>query len=172
MGTFGYTTQGALNIACEDQIVGSEYTCPEDTTAKSITVYCRTWTTTPKVKCAIFDDDLKFVAETEEKQLTENTDDWIEFLFSTPPSLTKDALYWLVVWADAYCRTYMDAGSTNQQIRDSETYDSWPDTLVATSYGDYKSSIYCTYPGVINIGKPLICKPLICPELVPEPAIR
>ena len=138
--SFGYKTKGQNYTLCPDIFV-CKYQCPKDTKAKSITVYLGPGTAARYVKCAIYDSNLNFIAETEERYL-ENYGGWYTFNFSEQPSLTKETDYWLAVWANGATKVWFDVGDPNQQGSQPETYDGWPETLSPYLF-DYKVSIYC-----------------------------
>jgi len=155
MATFGYETIGSLGSTLSNYKDASQYTCPEDGTAQSITAALKassgTWE--GHVKCAIYKaSDLSSPitnGETEEKTLTLNTTAaWFTFNFPTPPTLEANTDYVLCAWADT------GSGSTARMLRDddasvnrwyvSATYsDTWGDLPASDRTG--KFSIYCTY---------------------------
>jgi hypothetical protein len=112
---------------------------------REYSIYC-TYQPSAKVKAAIYSDVHTLIASTEEK--TVSADGWVTFNFLSPQTLTAGTNYILVAWSDSvggviYLRYH--SGSSNQGHSQSQSYDSWPDSLESVSHDDYEYSIYCTY---------------------------
>ena len=130
--------------------MGSVFTIPEAGTANSITVALkRTVAGSNNAKCAIYKhSDLSLVASTDQVLVSFTTTyAWYTFTFATPPSLTANTEYILVVWCDYTDFTIFfacDAGTTDQGHQQSLTYGTFPNPL-NPEHNNYKFSIYCTY---------------------------
>jgi hypothetical protein len=144
---FGYETKGYSSDIVANQIKGSVFTITETGTAQSITVYLSQYLSNlPKVKCAIYKrSDLSLIAVTIEWTLTSGWDNWKTFSFASPPTLTINTAYVLVVWYDLPVRIFYDAGDTDQLLYSNQNYDGFPDPWVPAEKLPYKISIYCTY---------------------------
>jgi len=153
---FGYETVGTAGVApLGNSIKGSIYTLPVDGKVHNITA-----SLAPgpfgfhDTKCAIYDSDLNLVASTDEIAYGSLVDGWNTFNFSSPPSLSAGD-YWLVCWSDYYCVgmpwEYIDAelrydnGPTNGALYQTETYNSFPNSLSPDGYVDFNCSIYASY---------------------------
>jgi len=146
--TFGYSTVGGTETGVVwYNITGSWFTCPENGTADSISVYMKAQNPGQQgpVQSALYRrSDGSFVAGTNEISMT-TTLQWWTFTFSSPPSLTAGTDYWIVMWGNyanyLYCDTETDKGGS--QTEDYGKY-KWPSTFSPT-IDDKKYSIYCTY---------------------------
>jgi hypothetical protein len=144
---FGYETKGSSYDNIANQIKGSVFTITETGTAQNITVYLRQSSTNlPKVKCAIYKhSDLSLIAVTIEWTLTSGWDNWKTFSFASPPTLTINTAYVLVVWYNHAADIFYIAGDTNQLHYSDQNYDGFPNPWVAPTHLAYKISIYCSY---------------------------
>jgi len=158
--TFGYETAGATSQEVAKDYRGSWFTCPEDGTANSLTVYIRQDTSggSVNVKTAIYDkSDDSLVRSSEEIAITSTDYYWETFNLLTPnPDLTANKDYWLVVWGDVgnglefpYIKydsaTSKGADETSTDYTDGEGDSLWENPWTGYSVVDKKYSIYCTY---------------------------
>ncbi len=111
---------------------------------RGYSIYC-SYQPTAKVKAAIYSDTHNWVAETEEKTVSQTG--WVTFDFSDPkPTLLAGLDYVLVVWSDgADATVYYHSGNYNQGHFWAQTYSStWPSSPFF-SHSNREYSIYCTY---------------------------
>jgi len=149
--TFGYTEKGGINAEqTPDRIISSLFTSGSAGTLEKMSLYLREYTPhTPNIKCAIYDTSYNLVANgtTEEKLIPLLTDQWVDFAFPTPPTVTATTAYLLAYWADSYHNSYCRAGAANQwKSWYDQAYDGWSANLgVPDSELAYELSIYATY---------------------------
>jgi len=151
--TFGYETIGASEVTGgPDTIYGSWYTCPEQGTADSISIYCHRDAADP-IKCALYKkSDNSLVAGTEEINAS-TTHQWNTLNFPTPKPSLENVDYWLCIWGKyiptssncLFLRYDTDTEDDKMGIQPSVTYNSWPDPWNPAVFYAYKMSIYCTY---------------------------
>ena len=148
---FGYETKGATEIqTAGNYLHATKFYCPESGTATSITAYIKFYSTTQKVKFAIYTDNAGYpntlVGYTEEGTIESGWDNWKTLNIVSGGSLSA-GYYWLVWWADGILYFYYDAGDTGQHVaKVSVTYDGFPSTFPSGGTSSArKYSIYCTY---------------------------
>jgi len=172
--TFGKTGKGGESaIADGTKIWGCKYQSGSAGTLEFMSVYIYKLSGT-KVKCAIYNSDRTKMTngETEELDIGGGQDGWMTPYFLTPPSVLAATDYWLCVWVNNTVFYYRDAGSSNQLLWTSTSYDSWPDTLVPLGYGDYEYSIFATYEEAPPAAKTLVQAALISiPPLIVLPTL-
>jgi len=152
MATFGYTTIGTdADSSLTGYIDASQFTCPENGSADSISIALKCVTSwTGKVKCAIYlASDLSAPitnGTTEEKTLTLTTNfEWYTFNFPTSPSLSATD-YVLCAWAEGTgteVRFPRDDDANVNRWYENHDYNGWPSLSASDRTG--KFSIYCTY---------------------------
>lgn len=143
--SFGYTTILGSGQSIEDYIFGVGASCPESGTADSITIALSGWSNGEKVKCALYDANKDFVAETEAR--TTGGSGWQTFDFSAPkPSLTAQD-YWIVAFSNKPVSAYYDAVASWTIITLTQTFEGgFPSSLSSgTEYDGYACSIFCNY---------------------------
>lgn len=148
---FGYKVKGGLSTSYVDYIIGTPYTCPSAGIAQSITVYVSLVLAGADtlVKCAIYKvSDNSLVGYTEEKLITEGTDDWVTFNIIWGGTLEADTAYYLVWWKGPAGPVYMYYDTDLDGCYDSEAYNGFPDPFSPTTWANHKFSIYCTYSAV------------------------
>ena len=170
--TFGYETAGATSQEVAKDMRGSWFTCPEDGTANSLTVYIRQDTSggSVNVKTAIYDkSDDSLVRSSEEIAITSTDYYWQTFNLLTPnPDLTANKDYWLVVWGDVgngleypYIKydseTSKGADESATDYTDGEGDNLWENPWTGYSIVDKIYSIYCTYT-TAAAGQPYISR--------------
>ena len=151
---FGYESVGShYGDLMNDVIKGSWFTCPEDGTAESLSMYIQNGWTDEQVKGAIYKkSDNSLVGSTEEKTISGTpswTPAWYTFNFLGSPSLSAGEDYFLVGWANkntsgSFKSIYYDEVTEEKAGYQSKTYGAWPDPWSPTLY-KYRFSIYCTY---------------------------
>lgn len=124
---------GISNTYASDYIYYNLVTTNNAGTVTSINIYLHTTESGP-VKCAIYTGSAGSVgskvadSETGEETLSSDTG-WIQFTFSTNPSVSASTTYWIACWAD-FTGNYYDrgkgAGGTNNWGFESAAYDGWP----------------------------------------------
>jgi len=153
--TFGKITKGGTpDYVSANGLMGIKFTSGGAGTLESISLYILDHADSDKVKCAVYDASLGLLSNgtTEEKTVTDSYDDWMTFNFDTAPVITASTIYWLCWWVNQRIDVYYDAGTTDQMLIDSLSYDTWPDPVVPDSYPDLEFSIYATYaPLQINV---------------------
>jgi hypothetical protein len=151
--TFGYTSVGgSYETKSGDYIVGSLFTSPSDvSTATSITFYVQDiWGLDIYGKGVIVKhSDLKIITNGVGNPSTrfpyyDENPDWRTSIFATPPSLSPNTEYILMVITNDLFNFWYDTGSTNQGHEEPNSYAS-PYDLSDPLHTDYKWSIYCTY---------------------------
>jgi len=148
--SFGYSEYGYDTVSIEDCIHGGLFQISEDGTADNITVYLEeTGFGDGIIKCALYDSDKQFIAETEER--TPGCcpwNQWTTFNFSEPkPGLTKDASYYIVAWGDDTDGDFVIHydWAAYSSYYDDETYNNFPDLLIPVIATDVGLCIYCNY---------------------------
>jgi len=150
---FGCNTAYSSQASIEDTIRGSGgttlFTITEDGYAQSITAYVSATTSVFEAKCAIYKhNDLSLVGSTAVGYIDpEDSIHWQTWSFSSPPSLTANTAYVLVIWAQSLsgnCILRYGSGDTDEGHYQSLTYGTFPNPLNAT-HENYRYSIYCTY---------------------------
>lgn len=156
----GNSNKGSNGWTLEKDIVyGMQYTAPTTGTIASFRVYITEdcgGGPFGTAKCALYADDdggsppeSVFIAETDEVALPDGTDGWVTFTFSTPPSVTAEAEYYLSIWMseDDYGIYYDDADEFRWFRRDAEAYNGFPDPASWGSSSNHKRdySIFGVY---------------------------
>lgn len=92
---FGNANVGSENRVIENRFCGTEFTTPFDMDeVTSIWVYVRSITLAGvDSKTAIYDEDLVFVAESDEVVISGGYDGWMEYPFTTPVALDPETVY-------------------------------------------------------------------------------
>jgi len=155
MATFGYTgADGANTTDIENVICGGKFTMGAINGAgDSITAYVSSDGIAKKMKCALYDSDSNLVTNgvTEEKSIITEGGLPYERTFNfigTKPLLVANADYYIVVWSEstvgtAYLWDTTEFGSL--KYYKSETYNSFPSSVLFTVTLHDKANIYCTY---------------------------
>ena len=152
--TFGNTSTGASDGQMENTIQGSYgLTGAEAGTADKITAYVKT-TVSHLTKCAIYEyvssgDAGALIGGTDEVEISNADYDWVDYAFSSPPSLLADTWYFLVSWSNSdtgisYIQ-YDAVGSKVDVYAPSKVYNGFPDPLTGESGYYVYYSIYATY---------------------------
>jgi hypothetical protein len=144
---FGCTTQGSdYSSVNANTMYGSLFTSPSATViAKSISFYGRSSSGTANVKCLIVrHSDMQIIAVTNPVSVT-TTLQWRTATFSSPPTLSPNTEYVLMIIPDNTARFYYTTGSTNQGHNDASNSYSSPTNPTDASHNNYKYSIYCNY---------------------------
>lgn len=155
MATFGNTnTVGGIGGSCKNRVFGTLFPMNnENGIGVSITADCLCTTTNKKYKCAIYDSGSNLLAVTEEKTLVAGAvRQQVTFNFTTSPSLTANAQYYLVAWVESL----LNAGGIDYEAdvnfdtyRDDEAYDGFPNPAAfAVFVANNKCQIFCTYTPV------------------------
>ena len=123
--------------------------------AESISAYVKRIFSNDEIICALYDSDLNFIAQTEEKLISNTTLAWITFNFSEPkPELSSEKDYYITLIGDCP----LGLGSNQYLVAENSfspgsvwvkqldiTYPTFPDPMAPTIYTTAKVSIYCTY---------------------------
>jgi len=151
---FGYeTVGGSFGDLMNDVIKGSWFTCPEDGTAQSLSMYISNGWTDEQVKGAIYKKSDNFLVGSTEEKIILGTPSWspawYTFNFFGSPSLSAGEDYFLVGWANknpsgSFKSIYYDDVTEEKAGYQDKTYGSWPDQWSPTLY-KRRFSIYCTY---------------------------
>jgi hypothetical protein len=146
-GTFGNTAPGSSStIVSANRMYGSVFTSPDyNVIAKNITFYCRSNTGTRNVKCLIVThSDLKIIAITNPVTVT-TTPQWWNATFSSPPTLSPNTEYILMIIPDNTVRLYYTEGSLYQGHYDTSNSYSSPTDPTDALHNNNQYSIYCSY---------------------------
>jgi len=144
---FGCTTRGSdYSSVNANNTYGSLFTSPPATViAKNIVFYGRSSSGTANVKCLIVrHSDLKIIATTNPVSIT-TTAQWWTATFSSPPTLSPNTSYVLMIIPNNTVIFYRTTGSTNQEHYDASNSYSSPTDPTDASHNNRKYSIYCAY---------------------------
>ena len=167
MPKFGYETGGASYVAVPaNALYGSVFTSPADVgTADSLTVYVRYHLTSPfSLKGAIVNhSDLTIISNGITNIVSDsdvdNSPEWKTLTFATPPTLSPDTEYVLMLISNAAFHFYYSAGDANQGHYDTSNSFTSPTDPTDASHNNNKYSIYCTYTaGGAPSGQPYISR--------------
>jgi len=142
--TFGNTGTGTSGQDGDDIPGGYFQMGSISGTADSITAYFSTAGGANNGRAAIYDIT---------NENTSVQDGWVEFDFTTGPTLVANALYYLVVFTDSFKSElqYTTTGGDGLYIDAGETYPNFPDPYAATVVdSNYLVSIYSTYTEIDN----------------------
>ena len=173
--TFGKTDKGVSEGYALNTVIACKFQSGSAGQLESMSVYAKYHSAGAKVKCAIFDSDKNLLANgtTEEKNVEVGQDGFMVLDFSTPPSVEATTDYWLAYWHSAFTYYYYSAGSTNQTLIQSKTYDTWPSPLVASYYQSREQSVFATYAEAPPAKKTLVQAALISiPPLIVLPTLH
>ncbi|MEM3699352.1 MAG: hypothetical protein QXL57_00560 [Candidatus Bathyarchaeia archaeon] len=145
-GTFGNTQVSSSTLINANRMYGSVFTSPDYTViAKNITFYCRSNAGTRNVKCLIVrHTDLKIIAITNPVTVT-TAAQWWTATFSSPPLLSPNTEYVLMIIPDNQVRLYYTTGSADQGHYDTSNSYSSPTDPTDALHNNYQYSIYCGY---------------------------
>ena len=147
MESFGSTSSSSsytnVNASC---MYGSVFTSPSVAViANSISFYGRSSSGTSNVKCLIVrHSDMQIIAVTNPVSVT-TTLQWRTATFSSPPILSPNTEYILMIIPSNTVRFYYTTGSTNQGHYDTTNSYSSPTNPTDASHNNYRYSIYCGY---------------------------
>lgn len=148
-GIFGSTTQGSsYTTVSADRMYGSLFTSPPSSViARNITFYGRSTsgTQTRNVKCLIVRrNDLRIIAVTNPVSVTA-TPQWRTAIFPSPPTLSPNTEYILMLIPDGTIRFYYTTGSTSQGCYDTSNSYASPIDPTDASHNNNQYCIYCGY---------------------------
>jgi len=146
-GYFGFNGIGSSYTSVNaNYMYGSLFTSPSATvTVNSISFYGRSSSGTSNVKCLIVrHDDMQIIAVTSPVSVT-STAQWRTATFSSPPILSPNTQYILMVIPNSNIRLYYNTGSANQGHYDTTNSYSSPTNPTDATHNNYKYSIYCNY---------------------------
>ena len=135
-------------------IRGSRFMLVENATAQSIGAYVQVTGAGPTVhaKAAIYDLEENKIEETNQLTLAPGAASWQTFPFGTPPGLTGNREYWLLVLSEdiagSDCLVFyddLDSIGIDQGLYLSHTYNTFPANLSGRTKQQTKFSIYCNY---------------------------
>jgi len=146
-GDFGYTTAGEeyANVNANN-MYGSVFTSPTyNVIVNSISFYGRSSSGTVNVKgLLVRHSDMSIIAITNPISVT-TTSKWWTATFPSPPTLSPNTDYVLMIIPNGQVRFYRTTGSTNQGHHDTSNSYSSPTNPTDASHNNYQYSIYCTY---------------------------
>jgi hypothetical protein len=146
--TFGYTTAGiSYTTVSANQMYGSVFTSPaySDMTVQSITFRGRTGFGTANVKCVLVrHSDLTIVAVGNPVSVSTMAN-WYTSTFSSPPSLSANTEYVIMLIPSASIQFYYGSGSANQGHYDSTNSYTTPTNPTDAAHNNNRYSIYCTF---------------------------
>lgn len=142
---FGHYVLEAAALLSGNQLHGCKFHCSEAGKAYFISIYIER-ANVGKIKLALYDQSLNFVAETPEWTIEpSNWADWKKFTFATPPDLTVQD-YWICWLHDANQEFGRHAGAASQRLdKDRDYVDGFPASIIDPSYSNYEFSIFCDY---------------------------
>lgn len=146
MGTpyFGHYVAEADYGLSGNYITGCKFHCSEAGKAYHLDVYIKR-ENAGKIKFALYDQSLNFVAETPEWTITSPWDGWKKLTFVTPPDLTVQD-YWICTLRDANQIFKKHAGTINQTLYKARNYvDGFPASISSPTYENFEYSSYCNY---------------------------
>jgi hypothetical protein len=146
-GVFGNIIQGSsYQSVSANRMYGSLFTSPNATViAKSIAFYGRSGSQTRNVKCLIVrHSDLKIVAITNPISVT-TTPGWWTATFASPPTLTPNMEYILMIIPDGTVRLFYTTGTADQGHYDGSNSYLSPIDPTDALHNNYQYSIYCNY---------------------------
>lgn len=129
-----------------NEIDACKFTSGSAGTIEFIKAYLYTGSGTCNAKCAIYNASLNLLANgTTVGNTVTTTPQWLQFNFSTPPTVAASTVYYLTWWVDAISNGRYVAGSSGQLQYDVLTYNGWPNPLVPDGNSARKLSIYASY---------------------------
>jgi hypothetical protein len=147
--TFGNTGTGSSGNTIEDTIRGQRFTSPANpVVAQSISAYIYCTTTAKNMKAALYDTSGNLIATTNQNSVPASASPaWQTFNFASPPTLTANTQYVLVVWSQlgtgsGDLRYSSPTGGNGRSL--SQSYGTWPSSP-AFSTNTIQYSIYCNY---------------------------
>jgi hypothetical protein len=147
-GTFGYTTAGSsYTTVSANYMYGSVFTSPaySGMTVQNITFRGRRGSGTANVKGVLVrHSDLTIVAVGNPVSIS-NTVNWYTSTFSSPPSLSADTEYVIMLIPSASTRFYYGSGAINQGYYDSTNSYTTPTNPTDAAHNNNQYSIYCTF---------------------------
>jgi hypothetical protein len=147
-GTFGYTNAGSSYTTVNgDQMYGSVFTSPaySDMTVQGITFRGRASFGTANVKGVLVrHSDLAIVAVGNSVSISTMAN-WYTSTFSSPPSLSANTEYVIMLIPSASIRFYYFFGSSNQGHYDSTNSYTTPTNPTDAAHNNNQYSIYCTF---------------------------
>jgi hypothetical protein len=146
--TFGYTTAGSsYTTVSANQMYGSVFTSPaySGMTVQSITFRGRGSSGAANVKGVLVrHSDLTIVAVGNPVPIS-TTVNWYTSTFSSPPSLSTNTEYVIMLIPSASTRFYYVSGSANQGHYDSTNSYTTPTSPTDAAHNNNQYSIYCTF---------------------------
>jgi hypothetical protein len=139
------TSSNYVNVNA-NTMYGSLYISPSAAvTVKSISFYGRSNSGTANVKCLIVrHSDMQIIAVTNPVSVT-TIPQWKNATFSSPPTLSPNTEYVLMIIPDNQVRFYYTTGSPYQGHNDASNSYSSPTNPTDASHNNYQYSIYCNY---------------------------
>ncbi|MGB9684625.1 MAG: hypothetical protein ACPL1Z_06825 [Candidatus Bathyarchaeales archaeon] len=147
MGVFGSTSSSSSYTSVSaNYMYGSVFTSPSvAVVASSITFRGRSDSGTGNVKCLIVrHTDMQIIAVTNPISITTSTG-WRTAAFPSPPILSPNTEYILMIIPDRTIRLYYTAGSTNQGHYDTTNNYNTPTDPTDIQHNNNQYSIYCNY---------------------------
>jgi hypothetical protein len=147
-GTFGYTTAGSSYTTVNtNYMYGSIFTSPNynGIVAQSITFRGRSGSGTANVKCVLVrHSDLTIVAVGNPVSVS-TTVNWYSSIFASPPSLSANTEYVIMLIPSANTRFYYGSGSTDQGHYDTTNSYTTPTNPTDATHNNNQYSVYCTF---------------------------
>jgi hypothetical protein len=147
-GTFGYTTAGgSYTTVNANEMYGSVFTSSaySGMIVQNVTFRGRAGSGTTNVKGVLVRySDLTIVAVGNPVSVS-TTLSWYTSVFSSPPSLSANTQYVIMLIPTANTRLYYGSGSANQGCYDSTNSYTTPTNPTDASNNNHQYSIYCTF---------------------------
>jgi len=147
--TFGNTNTGSSGSTIIDTIRGQRFTSPANpVVAQSISAYIYCTTSAKNMKAALYDSGGNLIAITNQNSIPASASAaWQTFIFASPPTLTANTQYMLVVWSEfgtgsGDLRYSSATGGNGRSL--SQSYGTWPSSPSFSS-DTVQYSIYCNY---------------------------
>jgi len=146
MATMGYTGIGATQQGMDANRIGlCPVTAPSTGTIKSISLYTNNYTGA-NIKAFLVNASLAIVATSIPVFTYNSVNEWVEFFFATPPSVTSGTTYYLGFMGDSGTGYVYNAGTgVINKYDTSNNYASPTDPTDAGTLVDGTVSIYATY---------------------------
>ncbi len=145
--TFGYETiPSSYRNILANNMLGCGFTAGDSGDLSKITAYCAASAGTKNAKAVITDASFNILSNGISDAVNiGTTPGWVDFSFSTAPSVSASTQYYLWLIGDAsYVRLYYDGGGSLSERDTSNSYASPTDPTDASSYGTDIYGIYAT----------------------------
>jgi hypothetical protein len=147
-GTFGYTTAGgSYNTVNANEMYGSVFTSSaySGMIVQNVTFRGRAGSGTTNVKGVLVRYSNLTIVAVGNPVSVSTTLGWYTSVFSSPPSLSTNTQYVIMLIPSGNTRLYYGSGSANQGYYDSSNSYTTPTNPTDASTNNHQYSIYCTF---------------------------